>query len=75
VTKAWIDCGDLEKATLVLEDIQLHRDSKRLPEGPDLHTYQALLAAWNHSIHPEKELNVLKISAEIADLLGGHHDT
>jgi pentatricopeptide repeat protein len=75
VTTAWIRSGNLETATSVLEKMQELCDTNRIPKGPDIRTYQFLLAAWRKSTHPKKDLYTTKLRAKIAGLRGSHRET
>jgi pentatricopeptide repeat protein len=75
VTKAWIRSGNLEKATLIVKEMQELRDRERLPEGPDVRTYQMLLSAWSKSTHPKKYVYTANLTAMIAHLSSSKHGT
>jgi hypothetical protein len=73
VTRAWIRSGNLEKATLIVKEIQELHDGERLPKGPDVRTYQMLISAWRNSTHPKKYVSTAKLTATLADLSGSDH--
>jgi len=68
VMQGWVKAGELDRATLLLEKMQELKDSKLLPEGPNVRTYKFLLGAWRRSRHPDKPANMQKLKARIAVL-------
>lgn len=73
VAMAWLEAGDLVRATLFVEHMQALHGAQRLPRGPDLTTYVRLVAEWAKSGHPSKEVYETKIIAQI-EALGGDRD-
>ena len=68
VATAWIRTGELVKATLFLDKMQELYESKRIPIGPSLGTYNTLLSCWGASRHPKKTMYATKLESKIAAL-------
>jgi pentatricopeptide repeat protein len=66
VTKAWIQTGDLVRATVFLDKIQELHDALHLPEGPCRESYRALVAAWDTSDHPRKSEYTARLETKLS---------
>lgn len=70
VMHAFLKAGNVHEATMFINKIQSLKDENLLPDGPCLHTYEALLAAWkDFPNHPSTERNIAKIETIISNLL------
>jgi pentatricopeptide repeat protein len=68
--QAWIQKGEIEQATSVVEKIQLLYDSKeqnlyRSIEPPNKKIYALLYKAWDESVHPSKDTHMAKLRENI----------
>lgn len=70
VMHAFLKAGNLHEATMFINKIQGLKDEQLVPDGPSLHSYEALLAAWKESpSHPSTDRNIEKIEAVMAKIL------
>ena len=54
IIKGWIECGQLEKASSIIETIQELYDEGKICDGPCIHAYNAMLQAYvNHPQSPQ----------------------
>ena len=65
VVQGFIQSGDLDKATMLVQKMQDLKDTKLLPEGPNHRTYSSLLTAWERSSRPDKSTNMQQLQARV----------
>ena len=59
ITNGWIECGQLEKASLIVERIQELYDEGKICDGPCTRTYSALLQAYvYHTRSPHRHHHI-----------------
>jgi hypothetical protein len=67
VVQGWIHFGDLERASILVEDLRELKRSGLIPSGPSDKTIRSLVDAWERSNNPEKIQFIKKL--QTGDLL------